>query len=258
MAYKKIAYLLILSAITLGYMGCNDDDDNNSGEGNVELLFNGKYGDQLLTMFEDTYAYEDGMDLKFQLFQFYISDIILLKEDGEEVLVKDVDIVSFKDIFNQADAADGIKIALGEWPAGNYKGIKFGLGVNEAMNATQPSDYDLDHPLTASNYWSWASGYVFTKIEGNADLNNDGEFEEKLTFHIGRDDYYRNVSFDKSFSISSNESAVIEFDVDVQKVLADPNSGEYLDFRTVTQDHTTNPEVAGFVADQLMEAIQIQ
>lgn len=257
MAYKKIIFFFLLSTITLAYIGCNDDD-NNSGEGSVELLFKGKYGDRLLTMFEDTYAYEDGIDLKFQLFQFYISDITLLKEDGEEVLLKDVDMVSFKDIFNQSDAADGVSLSLGEWPAGNYKGIKFGLGVNETMNATQPSDYDLDHPLTASNYWSWASGYVFTKIEGNADLNNDGEFEEKLTFHIGRNDYYRNMSFEQNLEITSDETNIITFDVDIQKVLTNPSSGAYIDFRTVTQDHTTNPEVAGFVADQLMEAIQIQ
>ncbi|MCI5081931.1 MAG: hypothetical protein MRY78_09570 [Saprospiraceae bacterium] len=262
MLNKKLLLLLSLTLISLTWYGCDNEDDvpEEPQPGVAQLVFNASFQDQLLTMFEDTYDYEDGIDLRFQLFNFYLSDITLVSPEMGDVVVKDVDLVSFKDIYNAEDAAKGIRIDLGEVPETNYTGVKFGIGVKESLNATQPSDYELGHPLSPANYWSWASGYVFFKIEGNADLDGDGVFEndDKLTFHIGNNEYYRQSSFDKTFSVQPNDTTLINFEVDVYDMLVDESTGEYLNFKEVKQDHTTNPEVAGFLADQLQQAIKIQ
>ena len=260
---KNLAFFLLIAVLSIALFACDRSDENQyeieEGDvGETVLYFYPSFGDDLLTMFEDTYDYFDEMSLRFQLFQFYISDVTLISPEHGEVMVKDVDLVTFKDIFDQSDSQRGIQIPLGEAPAGEYTSIRFGIGVNSQLNATQPADYDLGHPLTTGNYWSWAAGYVFFKIEGNADLDDNGNYSEKLTFHIGRDNYYREVAFDKNFMVVPYGKTPISLRVDLKDALYNEESGEFLNFREVNQDHTTNPDVAEFLANELKDAIQLR
>lgn len=246
--------LLFFAALVL--VSC-DEKTENPGLVDFSVQFKGYFGDDPLVMYNQSYSYEDNMDLKFQLFQFYVSDLSLLRlESGDESAVKlsDIELISFGDVQSMDEAEEGVTLTFNEVPAGNYAGLKLGLGVSADLNATQPGDYAPPHPLDG-HYWSWARGYVFTKVEGNADLNGDGIFEEKLTFHIGENNYFRELIIDEPIEVGKDGN--ITLSVDLSKVLKDVR-GEFLNFREVTQDHTTNPDVAGFIADNLPGSIQLQ
>lgn len=253
---KFSALLYLFLAFSL--WTCDNDDDKDDAGGELTLNFRGLFDQNKLKMFNADYAYEDNMKLRFQLFQFYISDVALMKTDdpkGDSIQLIDVELVSFKNIQSDDAAQKGITFTLKNIPSGTYKGIKLGLGVSADLNAVGPSSYTPPHPLD-DNYWSWAKGYVFTKVEGNADLDNSGKFATKITFHVGENEFFRKKVFLKDIVIKDKNSSNLTLDVDLHRVLAQ-SSTNYLDFRKVTQDHTVDKAIAKFIADNLGEALKV-
>jgi hypothetical protein len=258
---NSIFSLLLLVSILL-LSACDNNSENPAAEleGDVTLTFKADFKGQPLLMYDDTYDYEAGMSLRFQLFQFYISHLSLISEmadsinGGQELI--DIALVSFKDITSQQLAEEGIVLKIEDVPAGLYKGIKLGVGVSDDFNMTQPGDYAAGHPLS-DNYWTAATGYIFSKIEGNADLNQNGDYSEKLTFHTGASELYNEKVFIQDVEVKQGSSLNLEFKVDLYRVLAQ-NTNEFLDFRQVTQDHTNDMNVAGFIANNLANALSLE
>ncbi|MEZ4987178.1 MAG: MbnP family protein [Saprospiraceae bacterium] len=207
------------------------------------MNFKATYQDQPLVMLSQTYAYPDGSPLKFQLFNYYVSDITLLKEgETEGHLLAEVTLNDYSDMFTTEAASRGISYTYKEIPAAKYNRIKLGLGLAPDLNATQPGDYQAGHPLT-ENYWSWALGYVFAKIEANADVNRDGQFDNGLTYHMGKDELYKVITLDKPIVISDNNTPVVTFSVDVYDILRQQD--DFLDITVPanTQDHSNNQAI---------------
>lgn len=248
---RRLYSFLLLSLILLA-ADCNEDKVQPAETGTLELNFKGTFGTDPLEMYAREYAYEAGMKIKLQLFRFYLSNLIL----SDDTKLSDIELVDFEDVQSDAAAQQGITLRFENIPAKTYTGIKTGIGVAEKLNSTQPGDYAPGDPLS-DNYWSWALGYVFTKIEGNADIDGDGVFNDKLTFHIGANSLYRNKTFTKNFTVKPNETTRLNFVVDLRKVLIRSDS-DYLDFRKVTIDHTNNMEVATFISDNMVNAIELK
>ena len=226
--------------------------------GTMVLNFKASYGQEPLLMFERDYAYEDNMAIKMQLFQFYLSEVSLTKDGGVRLPILDVDLISFGDVFDEAAAAEGqnsrIPTAI---PPGGYTGIEFTFGLTPALNATIPPDYELGHPLS-ENYWEASSSYIFYKFEGNVDLNANGEFPDKLTFHVGGNENMRTLTFGKPILIEDEKEVQLNFNIDLQKMLVDEANDEYLDFRQVTQSHSNSSPAATFMSNNIGNAIDLE
>lgn len=254
--------LIIFAGLFLVFVASKCEDDNGPTDptsAELQLNFKSVFSDDPLVMYASDYNYEANMDVRFQLFQFYISEVELLIDadpasSGVEVL--EVELVNFKNVQSTEAATEGISISIPEISPDIYKGIRFKLGISPDLNNTTPGDYSVDHPLS-NHYWSASMGYVFTKIEGNADLDGSGNFEEKLTFHVGTDAMLREITFLTDIDLTSEISSGLDFKVDMQKILVDA-AGDFLDFRVTSSDHTSNPEVAAFIADNLKRAISIE
>lgn len=239
------------------FWSCESDRATTNQKTDVALHIDASFGNEPLLMYAKEYGYEAGMRLKFQLFQFYISDLGLLRKTNsgtDTVKLLDIALVSFKDIQTTEQALNGLTLTLKDVPTGTYSGMVLGLGVSPVLNNTNPGNYTPPHPL-GDNYWSWARGYVFTKIEGNADLTGSGSFTTPLTFHIGENAFYRQKTFDQPIEIQ-NQDAQLALKVDLRRVLV-TDSTTFLDFRKVTQDHTTNRDIALFIADNLQAALSM-
>lgn len=222
----------------------------------VTLNFKAFYGGGPLVMFGREYAYEDNMALQMQLFQFYLSDVRLLKgQDGETLT--DVALISYGDVYTDEEAAEGKSPAPAVAPPGTYTGIEFGFGLTPELNATIPPDYPLGHPLS-ENYWDAAGSYIFFKFEANADLEADGNFSEKLTFHVGGNSNYRKLAFDKPITLEDGEERTLQFNIDLRRILVDQNTGAYLDFRQVMQSHSNESPSATFMANHVQDAIEME
>jgi hypothetical protein len=245
--YSLLLLVFALSACTY--------EKGDAGQANLTLRFKGYYDGSYLKMFTSTYDFSRGFaKMRFQLFQFYISDVSLLT-DGDSTQVLDIALVSFKNVQNDATAQEGITFSIKDIPPGKYRGIKIGLGVSPDLNAMGPSNYQPPHPLD-DNYWSWAKGYVFTKIEGNVDADNSNTFPYKLTIHIGENPFYRSKTILSPFEIKPGDN-VISLGVDLYTVMRGGIFGGFPDYKNGYQNHTTNLEHAKFFSDNLPAAITL-
>jgi len=149
-----------------------------------------------------------GYTIQFTLVKFYISQVALQKQGGEYM--------TFGDMYLLADADSLNRFYIGTVEAGEYTGIRFGLGVDSSRNDINGSlaipayDYPDTHPLSASNqmYWSWNPGYVWMKLEGKIDMNSNGSFSdpgETFGIHTGLPPAYRFIERSYSFSAGGDD-----------------------------------------------------
>lgn len=254
---RNFLFTIVLGSFIFLAADCNNEEITPTEAGVLELNFKGDFGDEPLMMFAKDYNYQAGMKVRFQLFRFYISSIAIQNPNtpGMLPLEQDIALIDFKDIQSADKADQGITLRM-EVAPGNYSGVSFGVGVADFLNKTNPGDYTPTHPLS-DNYWSASKGYVFTKIEGNADVDGDGQLTDKITFHIGGDTFYRQKNYNKTFTVNSGATTRLNFEVDLQKVLV-ANASNYVDFKKVTIDHTNDLDLANFISDNLANAIELK
>jgi len=219
----------------------NSDDGSclyDSTAGEFTLDFKALVNGAPLVMKDSVYKNVLDYYYKMETIRFYVSNLHLVKDDDSEILVKDV---SYLDLENshRAVSADGEKItALA--PVGNYKGIRFAIGVDPAVNNGDPSVYPNDHPLSIfrNMHWTWADGYIFLKLEGKMDSVADGNqsLTQLFVYHCGNNPLYKEWSFTKDFSISPSGAFEYDMAINVDKIFY--SSTDTLDARHEAVTHS--------------------
>ncbi len=253
---RRLFYLLPIVALSVFFSACDDDDELEGGT--LELVFKAKYGDSPLVMLDETYTYPDGTPIKFQLINYYVSDLTLVApEDNKETTVSEVELISYADFFDQSTAADGFKLVYNDLEPGAYEEFQLGIGLTPELNGTQPSNYQAGHPLT-ENFWSWARGYVFAKIEAKADLNGDGTFDDNITYHIGANELFSNLTVESPIVIQKDNPVQLIFELDLEQVLQ--RDGNYLDLNVEsnTVDHTNDVAIYGWLWENLVNTLTVK
>lgn len=182
--YKKIAAAL---AMVTFLSSCSSDDTAPVAEGthgSVELFFdNGVAGDALIL--GNTYTNSNGENLKINRLNYIVSNFVLVKEDGTEFIYP-----KEESYFIISQEANMLKVELKSIPAGNYKKIKFGIGVDQQRylqgETAQQSFWDLAaaHNMT----WTWSTGYRFINFEGGFTLASRSQHEDPGHGHGGNEE----------------------------------------------------------------------
>ena len=116
-------------------------------------------------------------DAQIRDFRLYVSNIRLVDEDGTEIPVEleqdgvwqyeNVALLDFEDATGLcADTGnpDLNTAVVGTVPEGNYDGIRFDVGVPDALNHTDPNTAEA--PLNVlSMHWSWLAGRKFVRFD---------------------------------------------------------------------------------------------
>ena len=144
--------------------------------GSLKLLFEAMVGDSGLTLgTSNTYTNQAGNTFNVTMYRYYISNIKITKMDNS--------IWMEPNSYHLIDHSDdpSTLVTIPNVPFGNYKAIEFMIGVDSARNNSGAQTGALD----AANgmFWSWSSGYIMAKMEGNSPQSTAGA--NKLTFHIG-------------------------------------------------------------------------
>lgn len=123
------------------------------------------------------YLNPSGDTFKVSKFNYYISNIVLTREDNSVYTQTD----SYR-IIQQA-APSSMVVQVANVPVGNYKSIKLMLGVDSAKNNSGAHTGGLDFNYASDMFWGWNTGYIFLKLEGTAPTStlSNGYFE----YHIG-------------------------------------------------------------------------
>ena len=208
---RSIIYLVPVLTILL-LTNCRDD-----ASGDLQITFRLEYSDEPLVIFEE-YTYPEGPQMQFNRVSFFISDVALMDEGTTHQLL-DVDMVNMtNDHLDLTGATQGTKLLLESVEPGRYDGFQFNIGLPASLNAMQPADFASDHPLANSGeYWTGWQSYVFTKVEGNLDFDNDGEFEQTMALHLGSDAVLRTKVMPGEIEILTDKTTNLEIVIDLEQ-----------------------------------------
>ncbi|MCC6281108.1 MAG: hypothetical protein IT262_10935 [Saprospiraceae bacterium] len=201
----------ILFALLFVFISSCDKDEPQT-EKNFTLTFKSTYGGLALEKYKN-YPYDD-RDIQVNKFNTFLSDLILVRQDGSEQRLSDIEWVDFTPDLAPDNKAVDVKFQY-TVPAGNYTALKIGYGVRPDLNAKKPADFAPEHPLYRENeYWSGWQSYIFTKVQGLYDLDGAGDPESTLTYHCGSDAVYRTSTMNATIPVTDKSGALtVEFDV---------------------------------------------
>ncbi len=257
---QKFFFLALLAAVIFS---CNDDDAN-SNNATVNLHFKAEYDGSPLVFIEQEYIYSDGKPVKFQKFNFFISDVMLLPETGsggvEEELV-DVEFLDFSEHYTLGEAQQPVTFTNTKVPAGTYSGVRIGFGVPADQNNKDANKLPSGNPLRdhySSHFWSDWDSFIFLKSEGvyDKDGNGFGQGDSGFGHHPGSNASYVLVTFNKPIVLKKGESFDLNFVLDVLKLYV--KDGVPVDFTDPKNLDTQDPDdltLAKFIMQNFSQAM---
>lgn len=137
------------------------------------------FSGNILELSKLKYVNAAGNQLSVSKIAYLLSNFRLIREDNSELPLPD----SYAYLNNDQDR-DTFSLQA---PEGRYKGVKFMLGLDSAINHGNPNQWKFGHPLdpiTNGLFWGWAGGYVFIALEGKVMISGK---EEAYVYHLSRD-----------------------------------------------------------------------
>lgn len=135
------------------------------------IQFSPVWGSEKLEI-EKKYTLKDDV-VSISKLKFYVSDINL-KKSGKTVY-------KTPEKSYLIDSENRLKIDFDKNSTEDFDEIQFNIGIDSLTNVSGAMGGDLD-PVNGM-YWSWQSGYINFKIEGNSE--NSGAVHKDFQFHIG-------------------------------------------------------------------------
>jgi len=170
-------------------------------QNNVSLEIVHALGDQIFELNKQSETPE-GVKFKADRLEYYISEITLIHDGGQETMVEDLWVLVRANLITSVD--------LGNLDVTELEGLRFSIGVDSDHNHLDPSTYNQFHPLANQNpsmHWGWAAGYRFVALEGMGGEQLDQTYE----IHALGDDYYFDVELDISDSAENGELDIVVY-----------------------------------------------
>ncbi len=251
---NKYSFLAII-ALSMSFFACKDQRLEEGPVADFTLTFKALYDGAQLEKSKE-YPYNiNNYPLVFTLFRSYISDITLVTDNDKEVKLKDVIDVNFFPTFASTNLSATPTFTFSGVPEGNYKAIKFGLGVNPESNGKSPNAFPAESPLSSEiEYWQGWASYIFTKIEAVGDADNNGLSDHWMIYHTGSDPVYRTITLTQPITVAANgQPGTISFDL--KKLFVNPDGTPYdMEASPATSSSLTDLRVALFVVDAFSQA----
>jgi len=193
----------------------NNPDNSNTPKGTLMFHLHTYIDEHEVDLYNAVYANDEGRSLSLSVAQLYISEIELVKLDGSGYTIPSSKI--FKILDQETFVA-------GEVPVGNYKGIKFKVGLSNSDNAKLPSASADSAIFKHSEMWMGVSaqpdGYVFMNVQGTIDTTSDlSGAMIPFTYKIGGNLNYKQVTMpEKNFSIMENQTEYAHIKINYNKL----------------------------------------
>lgn len=248
----SIASLVFILTIGMFLSGCENNDPEPPEEFEFSLKLNPHWENSELLL-NQNYLNISGYHVSFDALKFYLSNISLIKNNGDEIELSDIE---FFDLEND------ILLKKFSIPNGNYKGIKFGWGVPVELNGTDdenfdPTIYGSDHPLNLDNnmYWTWAAGYRFLIFDGRYDTtpSTNSDIPDPFSIHTGTDEVYREIeNLSVPFTFDNESNLRLMINVDLSKSFYSENDTIDLSLPEDNQAHVTNIQLHHRLMDNII------
>lgn len=193
-----------LNALNYDEEATKDDGSCEYAPGTVPLSFHihPKFGATDLTYGTEV-TDADGRKIIVNTVSYYVSGIQL---NGASP-------ATYSDVYLLAKG-DNHEYEIGEIMPGTYDEIVFSVGLDSATNHTDPTTYDASSalaPQVPNHHWSWASGYIFIKLEGMVDTTAamSGTANVPFEMHVGMDNMLRTVTLATNMTVQDDATAAM-------------------------------------------------
>ncbi len=219
---------IVIVCLTASLSSCRHKDDDKidssttgtteTPKGNLQFHLHTYIDNNEVDLYNTNYTTDDGRKVSLQLAQLYISGIQLVKIDGSLLTIPG------KKILMQRDIAT---YNIGDVPVGNYKAVRFKIGLDPATNALSPDQSPdsvlLNHPEMWFGNTAQPDGYIFMTAKGKIDTseNADGTVSEMrpFSYNIGTNSHYTQIIMpDKNFSVYPDQTGFLHVIVDYYKL----------------------------------------
>lgn len=139
--------------------------------------------------------------LRIETLKFYLSNIELYQD--EKLVWQEQNSYHLADFSKPNSLLIPFKIT----PQIDYNYIQFNLGIDSTTNSNGVMGGDLD-PMNGM-YWTWQSGYINFKLEGNSPLCDT--YKNQFQYHLGG--YQNKVKAIQTIRFKANETGIIELDL---------------------------------------------
>jgi len=213
MNFKLLIPALVFSAI---FVSCKKDKTVvEQTKGSVAFKFENYVGNQPLALSTEGYNYrnENADSFSVTVYKYYVSNVRFVKADGTEHLSSE----SYF-LIDESLPSSLSRVAAGI-PTGTYTSIKMLLGVDSLRNVSGAQSGDLD-PLHGM-FWSWSTGYIMAKVEGNFKKtdNNNASFSLHLGGFTGKFRVVHDVelTLPQQLVVAQNKTSKVSLSSDVLK-----------------------------------------
>lgn len=184
-------------------------------KGTFLLHLHAYVGLQEVDLYGINYETTEGRSMALDFSQMYISDVQLVKTDGSVFAIKSKSFLKNLKVHTYE---------IGQVPVGNYKSIRFKVGLPPNTNALNPSTPSDSSILNQPSMW-WGNtaqpgGYVFLNVQGKIDTSA-GMNKAPLPFvyKIGTNNHYIQVNMgEKEFAIEEDAYVYGHLIVDYSKL----------------------------------------
>ena len=221
---KKL--LTIIGLSTLLFSSCSKEDDqviNLETEGKATVTFDAVFGAQDFALNKD---FTSGTKtFNFTKFRYWVSNVVLVNSKGEEYkvpssyfLMEETGALAIQDGAFTYPASKRESLNLNNIPVGDYKTIKFSIGVDSKFNdnlSLQTGELSQLNGMTNVS-WMWMTSYIFSSIGGKV---TEAGVAKNLLIETGLNANYKSVSLElpTAVHISSAKESKIILKADVEK-----------------------------------------
>jgi hypothetical protein len=211
------------------FSSCSDDDDTQIvtpvTPGNLAITLDARVGNEDFALNKDfTVA---AQTLNFNKLRYWVSNVVLVDTKGAEYVVpqsyylmEEVGNLDLSGTINDKMTYPATKretITLKDIPAGEYKTIKFGIGVDSKYNdnlSLRAGELTIANGMS-NIAWMWHSSYLFTSMGGTVKKGTDSK---DFTAETGLNANYKTLSIDLPAPINSSTSKGVVLILDLTKV----------------------------------------
>jgi len=244
--------ILLLIGI-VGFFSCKKDTKsststttppptNTATSNDVKLNFTNMVGSTILKLSKDT-AYHGFVTPKYlnanndtfyvTRLKYYMSGIRLKKSDGS--YYNEVGGSTRYHLLDASDSVNTCTFNLPSVPLGNYVSLEFIIGVDSAANCSGAQTGSLD-PIHGM-FWSWASGYIFFKLEAyspSAPVSPYHNLQFDIGGYLAPNDNIKTISLPLSgtnLTVVGDHISTIYLKTDILEALKTPTT---INFATTT------------------------
>lgn len=233
MKHSLYKLLAVLSILIIGSAGSCRKPVDPPKTNVVQLKFNLKQlWESSEFIYNDVqYTNAAGNKVTFSNLKYLISGVELVKTDNS--------VISFKNQYGFINCQTGKDtFSISGVPAGDYKSIRFYIGVDSVTNHGDPNQYAVSHPLNPNvnqMFWGWSGGYVFMLLEG--DVVDSLGANKGFSYHIANDENYAQINLPAVFTVAST-SLTADMTFNVAEVFKNPYIHNF--WRESLSTHSSN------------------